>query len=334
MDFRELHLGTQLDEEVHSGKRAFFEDSDDEQEEFSVNNSIAREKYSSRKEEPASSVQSITNNTTSLETESKSTEVTTGLDTADIPVDTATIISEEVIEDAGEFDINDIEGLPYSRQGGRPIRHKEKKEPLYGTTAVGQMLGLSTQAIRNYCDFFEDYLQIQRKEGGHRSFTYDDIERLRQLINIKDEKNFTFKQLKEYLEGPENFNVIPEAQRFETAIEKMEQVFEMSLKNAISYVVESNSKLLEQKDEETKKMVNGVAEQLKCQDAAISELLEIIKDRQSSTEDELNKTIEKLQDSLKERDKKITELVMMTEQQSARITELETKKQKKFLGLF
>lgn len=335
MDFRELNLGTQIDEEGFAGKRAVFEDSEEESEGFMKSNTagVTERDYSIKEQAD------ITEDILSDTVEHEKNETTENVfykktEDSDLVLENPATNPVEVVRDTGEFSIEDIEGAPYARTGGRPIHHAEKKEPLYGTTAVAKVLGLSTQAIRNYCDYFEDYLQIQKKESGHRSFTYADIERLRQLVKLKDEKNLTFEQLKEYLKGPEQFEVIPESQRFETAIEKMEQAFEMSLKTAISYVLDSNAKLLEQKDEETQQVLNGVSEQLKSQDAAISQLIEIIKDGQSTSDEKLSKTIDNLQASLKERDERIEELVKLNEQKTSKIIELETKKQKKFFGLF
>ena len=337
MDFRELHLGTQFDEENSVEKRAFFSDfdDDDELEDYSANRIPA----ASKNDSPAKKKVNITeDNVIENVNNTKKDSVMTGdynqNEDSIETTETIPVISEEVIQETGEFDISDIEGIPYAREGGRPIRHKEKKEQLYGSTYVSKTLGLSPQAIRNYCDYFEDYLQIQKKESRHRAFRYEDIERLRQLIKIKDEKNFTFEQLKEFINKPDNFEVIPESQRFESAIEKMEQVFETSLMKAISYVIDSNSKLLEQKDAETAQLISGVSEQLKKQDDTIAQLIEIITDEKKSSDESLSKIIEQLQSTLSERDKRIEDLVKMVEQQNSKIVELETKKQKKFFKLF
>ena len=334
MDFRELNLGAQLDEEGFSNKRAVFEDSDDEQEDYELNNAATTQRNSFIPENDNLSGGIMSDDIGFMKRESVMIEISKQSEGQNDSIEYTPDKSTEIINDPEEFNIDDIEGIPYSREGGRPIHHKENKEPLYGITTVAKLLGLSTQAVRNYCDYFEDYLQIQKKESGHRIFTYDDIERIRQLLKTKDEKNLTLEQLKEYLQGPEQFEVVPESQRFETAIERMEQAFELSLKSAISYVIESNSKLLEQKDEETYKMLNGVSEQLKSQDAAINELIEIIKDKKETSDTILSKTIEQLQNSLKDRDQRIEDLIKVSEQQNAKITEYETKKQKKFFGLF
>jgi len=244
----------------------------------------------------------------------------------------------EVVEENTEESYDSIEGGPYSRVGGRPIREKKDDLILYGTTDVAKMIGMSTQAIRNYCDYFEDYLQIPRKESGHRSFTQKHVDKLRGLIEIKDKKNLTFEQLKEYLIQPESFDIIPESQKFEVAMDKMQELFENSLRSAMNYISDSNVKMLEEKDAATARVMTEVTEQLKKQDDTIQELLEVIKkDReaeQSEKDELLNKTIENLQVSIKERDAKIEELIRITEQQNSKITELETKKQKKFLGIF
>lgn len=66
-------------------------------------------------------------------------------------------------------DIEDVEGSSahyFRKQPGRPPKYKEyddiPKDMLFGTEYVAQILGLSSQAIRNYCDDFEDFLQIGR----------------------------------------------------------------------------------------------------------------------------------------------------------------------------
>mgnify|MGYP003291535726 CR=1 FL=1 len=244
----------------------------------------------------------------------------------------------EIVDDEAENYYDSIEGGPYFRIDGRPIKKKKEHLVLYGTTDVAKMIGMSPQAIRNYCDYFEDYLQIPRKESGHRSFTQEHVDRLRGLIEIKDKKNLTFEQLKEYLIRPEAFDIVPESQKLEVAMEKMQELFENSLRAAISYISDSNIKLLEQKDAATAKVMSEVTEQLKKQDETITELLDVIKkeriEEHSEKDELLNETIKNLQDSLKERDAKIEEMIRVTERQNCKITELEAKKQKKFLGIF
>lgn len=71
----------------------------------------------------------------------------------------------------------------------------------YKIGEVAKMLGVSDQVLRNYCMWFDKFLNIQKTKGGQRLFQKKDVERLRVIIKLKNERRFTNEQVTQFLEG-------------------------------------------------------------------------------------------------------------------------------------
>lgn len=80
----------------------------------------------------------------------------------------------------------------------------DSKRDIYRTKDVAQMLNTNTQTIRNYCLTFKDILDSDHKNGQRRNFTMEDIDKLKLIKQLLQEKHLTSKQIIEYFNNPKN----------------------------------------------------------------------------------------------------------------------------------
>ena len=73
----------------------------------------------------------------------------------------------------------------------------------YKTREVAEELHITDQDVRNYAQFFEDILQIEKTASGHRRFSRENIDKLANILRIKQENNYTFEQVRELLRSDE-----------------------------------------------------------------------------------------------------------------------------------
>ncbi|APM39122.1 MerR family transcriptional regulator [Clostridium kluyveri] len=75
---------------------------------------------------------------------------------------------------------------------------------MYRTKDVAEMLNTNTQTIRNYCATFRNILDTNHKSGQHRNFTVEDINKLKLIKQLLQEKHLTSKQIIEYFNNSKN----------------------------------------------------------------------------------------------------------------------------------
>lgn len=219
-----------------------------------------------------------------------------------------------------------IEGMPYSREFvGRPKKMKQVEPPMVGTETVAKLLGTTAQTIREYTDNFDDYLKIKRRESGARRFTEKDIDNIRDIMKLKEEKGFTIKEMQAYLANPEN-PMIPsytrEVKDIRSILENMQKVMIMQM--------ESSQKMLEDKESESAKMLDALTKKIEKQDETIEKMLGIIKE---SRDEEQSKQIENLMKMIQEKEEQIELMKKEAADKDSKIQELQSKP-KKFFGLF
>ena len=239
-------------------------------------------------------------------------------------------------------DIEDVEGSSahyFRKQPGRPPMYKEyddiPKDMLFGTEYVAQILGLSSQAIRNYCDDFEDFLQIRRKETGHRQFTQEDINNLRRIIKIKDERNFTVKQMKAYLENPTDNAMVPDEVKMEQLLLKVKESVNETVLQLLSEIKEQNTLALEDKNNainEASEKISEMTSEIAKQKERIIELENLLKHQS----EENAVIIDELKKSNELKESEISELLKNSKTQLEQLEAIkdQTKAKKKFLGIF
>ncbi len=74
-------------------------------------------------------------------------------------------------------------------------------EVTYSTNEIAKELDFSTQTIRNYADYFAEFLSEERGMNGQRFFTAADFELFKRIIYLKDVKKQTKAEIKLILEG-------------------------------------------------------------------------------------------------------------------------------------
>lgn len=251
----------------------------------------------------------------------------------------------DYIEEIAESEIHStIEGIPYSRNGQGNPKHKNQKamdEITFGTEYVAKVLGVSSQAIRNYVEDYNEFLKIEKNATGKRLFRQDQIDMLENIMRIKDERGYTTARMKAYLQDPENEKKIasPE-ERMEEMFGKlqlaMQQTMMENMKAFAGELMENNIKLLEMKDTINTQIVDELKGQVVDQGKAISELLDIVKSQagDEKKQEESMRIIEELKESIKQKDKNLEELTQTIKKQQEDYEYLQKTTRKKIFGLF
>ena len=239
-----------------------------------------------------------------------------------------------------ESDIDDVEGAPYQRK--EPGKQKRgavvdyasvPEDMLFGTEYVAAVLGVSTQAVRNYTNDYEEYLQIRKRPKGQRRFTHEDIAKLQQLLKVKDENNFTTEQMKEYLKNPHKLELVPEDKKLEAVLDIIQKNMVENMRTMLAEVMENSTLLLKEKETENQENINLLTEQMKKQDSAIGEMLELLKTRDQESEIKSEEQISKLMKMIDEKNDTIEQLLASAKEKDKIIEGLEKKSKKKFFGL-
>lgn len=192
---------------------------------------------------------------------------------------------------------SDIIGGSYSRETYNPSNPRKNggdalKNVTVSTQHVARVLNVTEQTIRNYCREFSDFLNIDMTGSGRMRFTNDDIERLRYIMFLKDDNNFTMDQLKEYLSSPDNYSRLPERER----LDKFASQIENKVLELISAKFSSTTSLLEENSrahEEDRKQMQELIDAFQKQSDELCQLKEDMKkiDAISSSIDKVNENL-------------------------------------------
>ena len=237
-----------------------------------------------------------------------------------------------------------IEGMPYSREFQGNPRTKNKKamsEITFGTEHVAKELGVSAQAIRNYVEDYNEFLDIEFSPTGRRIFRLEQIEKLRNIMQVKEERGYTTARMKAYLRDPDNEKKVasPE-ERMEEMFGKMQLAMQQSMMESMrtfaGELLENNTKLLEMRESMSAQIVDELKEQVIDQGKALSELLDLVKSQSMDDRkyEESLKVIEELKDSILQKDKKLDELTDTIKKQKEEYDILQKTTRKKIFGLF
>lgn len=171
----------------------------------------------------------------------------------------------------------------------------------YKTKDVAIKLGMSEQTIRNYCQVFDEYLNIIKTPSGHRLFSAIDIERLKGIIQIKNEKGISLEQTYDLLtnESDPDTLLLPEKR-----LEFFMKMIEESVEEAVMAGISKGMNLIAENQTLQIEETNGMLEQMKSEiekkDAMIEELirqnkeyLEKVENLENSTQDYLNEISQK-----------------------------------------
>lgn len=93
----------------------------------------------------------------------------------------------------------------------------------FKTSEVANFLKETPQMIRYYSSTFENFLELDHETGKHRSFNKEQIKKLEYILYLKREKNFSEKQIQEFLSTPEGKMMSPTAP---DGIDKVQYILE------------------------------------------------------------------------------------------------------------
>jgi DNA-binding transcriptional MerR regulator len=99
-----------------------------------------------------------------------------------------------------------------------PYKDREINKMYYSMGEVTEMFKVNASQIRFYEKEF-DVLQPKKNKKGNRLFTQEDIENLKIIFHLVDEKGFTLKGAKEHLKN--NTSEVKENQKIIDALEKL-----------------------------------------------------------------------------------------------------------------
>jgi DNA-binding transcriptional MerR regulator len=99
-----------------------------------------------------------------------------------------------------------------------PYKDREINKMYYSMGEVTEMFSVNASQIRFYEKEF-DVLQPKKNKKGNRLFTPEDIENMKIIFHLVDEKGFTLKGAKEHLKN--NSSEVKENQKIIDALEKL-----------------------------------------------------------------------------------------------------------------
>ncbi len=99
-----------------------------------------------------------------------------------------------------------------------PYKERDINKMYYTMGEVTEMFNVNASQIRFYEKEF-DILQPKKNKKGNRLFTLEDIENLKIIFNLVDEKGFTLKGAKEHLKH--NKSDVKENQKIIDSLEKL-----------------------------------------------------------------------------------------------------------------
>jgi len=99
-----------------------------------------------------------------------------------------------------------------------PYKERDINKMYYTMGEMTEMFNVNASQIRFYEKEF-DILQPKKNKKGNRLFTPEDIENLKIIFNLVDEKGFTLKGAKEYLKN--NKTGVKENQKIIDSLEKL-----------------------------------------------------------------------------------------------------------------
>jgi len=99
-----------------------------------------------------------------------------------------------------------------------PYKERDINKMYYTMGEVTEMFNVNASQIRFYEKEF-DILQPKKNKKGNRLFTPEDMENLKIIFNLVDEKGFTLKGAQDYLKN--NKSDVKENQKIIDSLEKL-----------------------------------------------------------------------------------------------------------------
>lgn len=157
----------------------------------------------------------------------------------------------------------------------------------YKTKDVAARLGITEQLVRNYCMYFEPFLNIEKLPSNQRRFKEEDINKLGAILQLMREKNMTVNETIQYLQSGDE-----KAQLYIAPVEEKLDIFlkligDVVKSTAATAYADMKDRLLEdsktdnealqklnEKIEQQEESINALKEELQERDDMIRQLLD------------------------------------------------------------
>ena len=202
------------------------------------------------------------------------------------------------------------------------------KNVKYKTGDVAKMCGTSEQQIRNYTSFFEEFLTVETV-NTHRFYSYDDVEKLKLIFNLRNEQKLTMGQIKDFLNSgtPElSEDIVNEkGVTYALMLKSMEDVFSKYTKDVterIQEIKQSSTLLLQKNIADHQRLIEKNNEMLEKSSEAIEKLQSEIE-----TKDDI---IKQLMETNQKYEKLVEDSMKQNEVLSEKLEEVGNKKKKRW----
>lgn len=237
------------------------------------------------------------------------------------------IVENEIYDDKAPSDqdtavMNEIPGDEpevLERMEAEQVEYQKNIIPnnvYYKTKEAAAKLGVSEQTLRNYCQKFEEFLDVGRTPSGQRIFYEKDIKRLQSIQQIAKEFGFSWDQTKEFLknEADPDVMLMPE-KRYDTIMAVLSDTVEKSVTAALLAAKREQAQIedkkyaevlmsLETKLDERDKVIQQLLEENRDANEKILKLQELrekeISDMKRESQDTSEEIVTKIRDALEE----------------------------------
>lgn len=194
---------------------------------------------------------------------------------------------------------------------GIEIENVSGTKPTFKTNEVARQLNESDQTIRNYCKEFATELgEIETTTGGHRIFSYENINMLREIIRMCKVDKMSYAQIHEELAARANKLV---------SVSESEKYFSDTIRKLFIDLVD-----IKEITSSTYEVVETIYQDLNNQ-------AEVIKKQEGIIENQTN-IINMMNETLSRQEKLITEVINNQEKMASDM--IESKRGKKLFGIF
>lgn len=222
----------------------------------------------------------------------------------------------------------------------------------FGSNAVARALGVTTQSIRNYCNTYAKFLDIETTKNGTRRYRMKDVRKLYKIISVKNDRGYTTQQMLSFLEneGKEEL-LVTEAERMNALADTVaDKVFDrlcayMETSGILEQFTEKEKQLLLQQNEMSESMENlekkhadivrineemdKKLDDLQKKEESLSSLFKGFVAEREMVKEKDQKHLEDLQKQMEETMKKSEELLREKEKYIHELEETVAKMQKK-----
>lgn len=176
----------------------------------------------------------------------------------------------------------------------------------YKTKDVADRLGITEQLVRNYCTYFEPFLDIEKLPSGQRRFKAADIERLGSILQLMRDKGMTVNETIQYLSSGDEraqLHIAPPEEKLDVFFSLISEVIQDAALNSYKMV---QQKLIETKDKDSEAL-GELNKKVEEQKQDIAELKNLLAERDKKIEELLDRKFQELANESTEHNESLKE---------------------------